>query len=78
MAIATSRQAQPSIITVSVADASLVRDIKKAISLMKGVTKVSSPRKKRRTSLEQSELDIKAGRVTEYASVDDFFKSLGV
>ena len=59
-------------------DMSMLKDIKKAISMLKGVGKVAVSRNKALSSYEQSLLDIKEGRVNEYASVDDFFKKMGV
>lgn len=62
--------------TVCFEDISMARDIKKAISMVRGVTKVSAPRHKRLTSYEKSMKDIEEGRVDTYASIDDFFNSL--
>ena len=65
-------------IIVDIEDISMLKDIKKAISMLKGVGKVSVSRNKALSSYEQSLLDIKEGRVNEYASVDDFFNKMGV
>ncbi|MBR6197514.1 MAG: hypothetical protein IKQ72_07920 [Bacteroidaceae bacterium] len=65
-------------IIVDIEDMSMLKDIKKAISMLKGVGKVAVSRNKALSSYEQSLLDIKEGRVNEYASVDDFFKKMGV
>ena len=63
---------------VEIEDMSLLSDIKKAIKMLKGVKNVRSSRRKRMTAYEESMLDVKEGRVNEYASVDDFFNTLGV
>ena len=63
---------------VEIEDFSLLKDIKKAIKMLKGVKSVKSSRRKRMTAYEESMLDVKEGRINEYASGDDFFKTLGV
>lgn len=63
---------------VEIEDLSLLKDIKKTIKMLKGVKSVKSSRRKRMTAYEESMLDVKEGRINEYASVDDFFKTWGV
>ena len=66
-------------IIVSVEDASMMKELKKAIGLMRGVTKVSVPRRRKLYSAyELSMRDIKEGRVNSYDSVDDFFQKMGL
>ena len=65
-------------IIVNIEDMSMIKDIKKAISMVKGVGKITVPRPKKLTNYERSLRDIEEGRVNEYASVDDFFKSMGI
>jgi hypothetical protein len=65
-------------IIVNIEDMSMLKDIKKAISMVKGVGKITVPRRKQLTNYERSLRDIEEGRVNEYASVDDFFKSMGI
>ncbi len=60
-------------ILVNIEDMSMIKDIKKAISLLKGVGKVTVPRSKRYSSYEQSLRDIEEGRVYEAKDVDDLF-----
>ena len=52
----------------------------KIIELMNGVTVVKSQPKSRvkKSGLDEALEDVKAGRVSEYASVDDFFKEMGL
>ena len=64
---------------VSISDLSMINDIKKAISMLKGVTSV----KKQKTyditktkGFQEALDDVKHGRVTHYDSVDDMFKSV--
>ena len=66
---------------VSISDLSMINDIKKAISMLKGVTKVKAQKQKEfditKTKAFQEALDdVKHGRVTHYDSVDDMFRSV--
>ena len=66
-------------ILVNIEDMSMLKDIKKAISMLKGVGKITIPhRRKLYSSYELSLHDLDEGRVTTHASVDDYFKSLGL
>ena len=67
---------QPGRLTVDFEDISMLRDIKKAISMVRGVTKVTVPRTKRLSSYERSLRDLKEGRVYEYDSLDDLIKEI--
>jgi hypothetical protein len=66
---------------VSISDLSMLKDIKKAISLLKGVTKVKAQKQKEfditKTKAFQEALDdVKHGRVHHADSVDDMFKQI--
>ena len=64
-------------IIVNIENISMLRDIKKAISMVRGVTKVTVPRtKKRLSSYERSLRDLDEGRVYEYDSLDDLIKEI--
>lgn len=63
-------------ILVNIEDVSMLRDIKKAISMVRGVTKVTVPRAKRLSSYERSLRDLDEGRVYEYDSLDDLIKEI--
>lgn len=68
----------PAQLIVNVEDISMVKDLKKAIRMLRGVTKVSMPRRKRLTGYEEAMRDVEEGRVYEAESVDDMFiKILG-
>jgi hypothetical protein len=67
---------RPSTLTVDIEDVSMMRDIKKAISMVRGVKKVSMPRRKRLTGYEQARLDVEEGRICSYDSLDDFIKEI--
>ena len=61
-------------ILVDIEDMSMLKDIKKAISMVKGVGKITIPRRKRMSSYERSLRDLDEGRVYEAKDVDDLFK----
>ena len=74
----TTQPLRPGVLTVSIEDMSMVRDIKKAISMLRGVTKVSQPKRRQLSSMEQSMEDIREGRIEKFASSEDMFQSLGI
>ena len=61
-------------IIVNIEDMSMLKDIKKAISMLKGVGKITVPRRKRYSAYELSLRDLDEGRVYEAKDVDDLFK----
>ena len=63
-------------ILVNIDDISMLKDIKKAISMLKGVGKITVPRSKRLSSYERSLRDLDEGRVYEYDSLDDLIKEI--
>jgi hypothetical protein len=63
-------------ILVNIEDMSMLKDIKKAISLLKGVGKITVPRTKRLSSYERSLRDLDEGRVYDYDSLDDLIKEI--
>lgn len=63
-------------ILVNIEDMSMQKDIKKAISMVKGVGKITLPRRRRMSSYERSLNDLKEGRVYEYDSLDDLIKDI--
>ena len=60
---------------VSVENVAMMKDLKKAISMMRGVTKITIPRK-RLTSYERSMRDLEEGRVYKYDSLEDLIKEI--
>ena len=75
---------------VSISDLSMVNDIKKAISMLKGVTVVKKQKAKPRLydpetgeylndkTMQVIEDALKGKNVTSYASADDMFRKLGI
>jgi hypothetical protein len=61
---------------VDIKDMSLINDIKKAISMLRGVGKVSRPRRKRMTAYELSLRELDEGKVYKYDSLEDFIKEI--
>lgn len=65
--------------TISVADRSVMTSLRKVLRTMNGVSILPTPRvRARKTGLDEAIDDMKHGRVTEYASVDDMFEKLGI
>ena len=61
-------------ILVNIEDMSMLKDIKRSISMLKGVGKVVVPRRTRLySSYELSMRDLEEGRVYEAKDVDDLF-----
>ena len=75
MANVVARPSQGQIM-VNIEDMSMLRDIRKAISLLKGVGKITVPRTKRLSSYERSLRDLDEGRVYNYDSLDDLIKEI--
>ena len=62
-------------ILVTIEDMSKLKDIKKAISMVKGVGKITLPRRRKLYSAYELSLrDLDEGRVYEAKDVDDLFR----
>ncbi len=75
MATTTSSPTEGQII-VSVENVSMMKDLKKAISMLRGVKKITVPRRKRYSAYELSMRDLQEGRVFEYDSLNDLKKEI--
>lgn len=62
-------------ILVNIEDMSKLKDIKRAISMLKGVGKIITPRR-RLSSYERSLRELDEGRVFKYDSLDDLIKDI--
>lgn len=62
-------------ILVDIEDVSMLKDIKRAIKMLKGVGKITVPRRKY-SSYELSLRDLDEGRVYKYDSLDDLIKEI--
>lgn len=66
----------PAQITVNIEDASMLKEIKHAISMIRGVVSIDkSPAMK---SYERARADVKAGRIVKCKNKEDFFAKLGL
>ena len=63
-------------ILVDIQDMSMLKDIKKAISMVKGVGKITIPRRRNLSSYDRSIRDIEEGRVYKYDTLDDLIKEI--
>lgn len=59
---------------VNVEDASLLKDLKKAISMMRGVTKITIPQRKQISAYKKALRDLDEGRIYKYDSLDELIK----
>ena len=90
MATTTTQAPAAAQLLVSISDLSMVNDIKKAISMLKGVTVVKKQKAKPRLydpetgeylndkTMQVIEDALKGKNVTSYASADDMFRKLGI
>ena len=90
MATTTTQAPVEAQLLVSISDLSMVNDIKKAISMLKGVTVVKKQKAKPRLydpetgeylndkTMQVIEDALKGKNVTSYASADDMFRKLGI
>lgn len=67
-------------ITLQFENVSIKNRLLKVIELMKGVSvvKPNVKEKKKKSGLDEALEDVKSGRISEYASVDAFFKEMGI
>ena len=72
----TTMYPQEGQLLVSISDMSMMKDIKKAISMLKGVGKITMPRRKRESAYERSLRDLDEGRVYKYESLGDLVKEI--
>lgn len=63
-------------ILVDIEDMSMLKDIKRAIGMLKGVGKITIPRKRKLSSYERSLRDLDEGRVYKYDCLDDLIKEI--
>ena len=81
MATKTTQAPATAQLLVSISDLSMLNDIKKAISMLKGVTMVKKQKQKefditKTKGFQEALDDVKHGRVYHAESVDDMFKQI--
>lgn len=64
-------------LTLNIEDNSTLRIIKKILKAFDGVTIISQA-KPRKSGIEEAFDDIRAGRITRYNSVQDFYDAFGI
>ena len=64
-------------LVLNVRDSRIIPHLRKVLNCIDGVTVARMPRKKK-SGLEEALEDVREGRVTEFASVDDYFKKMKV
>lgn len=57
-------------------DVSVMKQVKKTLTLLRGVKSVTMPRKKRMCGLDRALKDVEEGRVYHAESVEDMFKHI--
>ena len=63
---------------IDIDDISLLKDIKKAFSMVKGVRKIRIPELKKLTEYEQSVKEAREGKVNRYTTPEEFFNKMGI
>ena len=81
MATKTTQAPATAQLLVSISDLSMLNDIKKAISMLKGVTTVKKQKQKefditKTKGFQEALDDVKHGRVYHAESVDDMFRQI--
>lgn len=64
-------------LVLNIRDRNIIPHLRKVLNSIDGVTVARTPRKKK-SGLEEALKDVREGRVTEHASVDDYFKIIKV
>lgn len=73
---AAAIQPQINQMLVTFDDVSVMKQVKKTLTLMRGVKSVTMPRKKRMCGLDHALKDVEEGRVYRAESVEDMFKQI--
>lgn len=73
MANTTTLSSQQLIVTVE--DASIINELRRAIKMMRGVSKISV-RKPKKTEIELAHEEAQTGKVTKWENVDDLFNEI--
>ena len=63
---------------VQIEDVSLMTDIKRAIKMLRGVSGVTIPKRKKRTGLQMSIDEVRSGKLYEAKNVDDLMNQLNL
>ncbi len=63
-------------ITINIEDNTILPHLKKILNAIEGVSIVNQKKKHKKSGIEESYEDVRAGRVTSCDSVDDMFKQI--
>ena len=63
-------------LTINIEDTSILPHLKKILNAIDGVSIAKTATKRRKSGIEESYEDVRAGRVTKCESVDDMFKQI--
>lgn len=65
-------------ITINVEDKSILPILRKIINAFPGVSIAKPEKKQKKSGIEESYEDVRAGRVTHYNNVEEMFKAFGI
>lgn len=65
-------------LTINIEDKSILPHLKKILNALDGVSIAKSEKKRKKSGIEESYEDVRAGRVTHYDNAEDFFKAFGI
>lgn len=63
---------------INIEDKAILPHLKKILNAIEGVSIAKPARKRKKSGIEESYEDVKAGRVTHFDSVEDMFKHFGI
>lgn len=65
-------------ITINIEDKSILPHLRKILNALQGVSIAKPERKRKKSGIDESYEDVRAGRVTHYNNVDEMFKAYGI
>ncbi len=63
-------------LTINIEDKSILPHLKKILNALEGVSIAKTKRHSKKSGIEESYEDVRAGRITSCDSVDDMFKQI--
>ena len=65
-------------ITINIEDKSILPHLRKILNALQGVSIAKPEKKRKKSGIDESYEDVRAGRVTHYNNVDEMFKAFGI